>query len=317
MAPGGAGATGARASGGGVTCLACRLSKVKCERHPGDVACTRCDRLGLVCTSSGVKKRGAQNVKRDVARLGPAVRSLLANGAGIEASMPASALTCASYRFDGAPVEWCGPRCPAMLMSQIESPIGRQALLQHWICIALRSGSCAILGNVLLLAHLGGLTLDKVQALACDSSAVVPTESIHTPDFVSEWQLLPSPVFTRTQVNGNIEFLPNQRFEQAIGNLKEMVARLAPAPGALVTETEPQVQQPNHPRQSPVFPGAPHTDPPQPPVEPFPRSMNQCPCPIPAPLCRWSPPPTASWLASPLPAAPTLSPRATAPTPPR
>lgn len=256
MAPG-AGATGARASGGGVTCLACRLSKVKCERHPGDVACTRCDRLGLVCTSSGVKKRGAQNVKRDVARLGPAVRSLLANGAGVEASTPASALTCASYRFDGAPVEWCGPRCPAMLMSQIESPIGRQALLQHWICIALRSGSCAILGNVLLLAHLGGLTLDKVQALACDSSAMAPTESIHTPDFVSEWQSLPSPVFTRTQVNGKIEFLPNQRFEQAIGNLKEMVASLAPAPGALITETEPQVQQGNHPRQCPRLPRSP------------------------------------------------------------
>jgi hypothetical protein len=233
------GPAGPRASGG-VTCLACRLSKVKCERQPSDAACARCNRLGLVCASSGVKKRGAQNVKRDVARLGPAVRSLLANGAGAEASTPVSALTCASYMFDGMPVEWCGPRCPAMLMSQIESATGRLALLQHWICIALRSGSCAILGNVLLLAHLGGLTLDKVQALACDSSAVAPTGIVRTPDFVSEWQSLPSPVFTRTQVNGKIEFLPNQRFEQAIGNLKEMTARLAPvaSKGPLITVTK-------------------------------------------------------------------------------
>jgi hypothetical protein len=228
-----------------VTCLACRLSKVKCERQPDAVACTRCTRLGLVCASSGVKKRGAQNVKRDVARLGPAVRSLLANGAAAEASTPASALTCASYRFDVAPVAWCGPRCPALLMSQIESPVGRLALLQHWICIALRSGSCAMLGNVLLLAHLGGLTLAKVQALACDPSVVAPTEAISMPLFISEWQSLPSPVFTRTQVNGKIEFLPNQGFDQAFGNLTEMTARLGPATAictnAVITELKPQV----------------------------------------------------------------------------
>jgi len=221
--------------------MACRISKVKCERSPEAPSCARCSRLGLLCTSSGVKKRGAQNVKRDVARLGPAVRSLLASQASAPPSGPAGVLACSSYQFDGTPVEWCGPRCPAMIMSQIEGQAGRLALLQHWICIALRSGSCAVLGNVLLLAHLGGLSLNQVQALASDSSVVAPIETaVPTPAFIAEWQTLPTPVFTRTQVNGKIEFLPNKTFEQAVGNLTELIKKLGgpTKPGAPAASNE-------------------------------------------------------------------------------
>lgn len=128
-----------------------------------------------------------------------------------------------------------------MIMSQIEGQAGRLALLQHWICIALRSGSCAVLGNVLLLAHLGGLSLNQVQALASDSSVVAPIETaVPTPAFIAEWQTLPTPVFTRTQVNGKIEFLPNKTFEQAVGNLTELIKKLGgpTKPGAPAASNE-------------------------------------------------------------------------------
>jgi len=212
----------------GVTCMACRLSKVKCVRLDEAPACVRCSRLGLICASSGVKKRGAANVKRDVARLGPAVRALLAaqeGAAGVDGPYPTAALASSSYGYDTAPVEWCGPHCPAMVMSSIHSNAGRLALLQHWMLIALRSGSCAVLGNVLLLAHMGGLSLDCVKALTRDSAESPSVSSVPSPPFIAEWQALDSPVFTRAQVNGRIEFLPNRAFETNVGNLSHLVHR--------------------------------------------------------------------------------------------
>ena len=63
------------------SCAACRLSKVRCvqrEESSLDTPCQRCHRLGLKCFFE-FSKRGQANAKRDVARLGPAVRTLLAN----------------------------------------------------------------------------------------------------------------------------------------------------------------------------------------------------------------------------------------------
>lgn len=57
------------------SCTACRLSKCKCEVEENG-ACKRCNRLGLRCIFTATR-RGEPNKKRDVARLGAAVRALL------------------------------------------------------------------------------------------------------------------------------------------------------------------------------------------------------------------------------------------------
>ena len=82
--------------------------------------------------------------ERDIARLGPAVRSLLqsenpqAPSGGVAASLQKD-----SYGYDDTPMQWKGPRCPSMIMAHIEGAAGRMALLKHWLFIALRSRSCA------------------------------------------------------------------------------------------------------------------------------------------------------------------------------
>ena len=125
-------------------CTACRLSKVRCDRSATNQRCSRCTRLGLVCQLAGISKRGSKNVQRDIARLGPAVRSLLqsenpqAPSGGVAASLQKD-----SYGYDDTPMQWKGPRCPSMIMAHIEGAAGRMALLKHWLFIALRSRSCA------------------------------------------------------------------------------------------------------------------------------------------------------------------------------
>ncbi len=186
-------------------CTACRLSKVRCDKGNSIERCSRCARLGLLCQLTGVSKRGAKNVSRDIARLGPAVRGLLQTDnpdASSSAGPLPKSLEAASYQFDSSPLSWSGPRCPGMIMACIEGGGGRMTLLKHWLFIALRSRSCATLGNVLLLAHAGGLTLDNLLELVhnFDAAEASPELLAATPSFIAELQHGTHAVFTRSQV---------------------------------------------------------------------------------------------------------------------
>ena len=95
------------------SCLGCRTSKVKCElTEEHSLSCKRCNRLGLSCVFEE-SKRGQPSKKRDIARLGPAVRALLrktegpddSNGIGAEALQ----LEMANTRdADGCLLSWQG-----------------------------------------------------------------------------------------------------------------------------------------------------------------------------------------------------------------
>ena len=69
------------------SCTACRLSKCRCENELGLAACKRCERLGLRCIFV-TTKRGQPNKKRDIARLGAAVRALLRDEGAIPPTTP-------------------------------------------------------------------------------------------------------------------------------------------------------------------------------------------------------------------------------------
>ena len=58
------------------SCMACRVSKLKCNVPEGESACARCERLGLHCIFQE-SKRGRPNKNRDIVRLGPKVSALL------------------------------------------------------------------------------------------------------------------------------------------------------------------------------------------------------------------------------------------------
>ena len=58
------------------SCMACRVSKLKCIVAVGESACARCERLGLHCIFQE-SKRGRPNKNRDIVRLGPKVSALL------------------------------------------------------------------------------------------------------------------------------------------------------------------------------------------------------------------------------------------------
>ena len=102
------------------SCAACRLSKVRCvqrEESSLDTPCQRCHRLGLKCFFE-FSKRGQANAKRDVARLGPAVRTLRQTRRAPSPQTPQTTSQAPRSR---------APAMPATLRRQVRS--GQSALL--------------------------------------------------------------------------------------------------------------------------------------------------------------------------------------------
>ena len=117
------------------TCLACRLSKLKCKPGEDGNKCMRCNRLGLECQFVA-SKRGTSNRKRDVARLGPAVRALLSTTPEYVAEpSDAQCMQVAmrnSFAMDRCTIHWHGNECQQRVVQGITTHEGRVALLKHW-----------------------------------------------------------------------------------------------------------------------------------------------------------------------------------------
>ena len=201
------------------SCVACRTSKVKCELGGSEV-CQRCERLGLHCVFE-LSRRGRANKQRDVARLGPSVRALLRSAV---VCGPDDGLLQSTRRADDDVLQFSAsaflPGCQQTMVSCIWTREGQVALLRHWLLVGVRSGSCSLLGNVLILAHSCSISLDTV-SLQLEGR---PQEVTPLPPFLLEWMDQPHRLCCcRSQVQGTISWQPNGAFVAAVGD--EQVVR--------------------------------------------------------------------------------------------
>jgi len=210
-----------------MSCQACRLSKVKCEARAG-TSCVRCSRLGLTCQFKA-SNRGRPNVRRDVARLGPAVRALL-KATQPEDGSQAKQLETELARtrepdVDTCILSWRGHDCQQMMVEAIGNREGQIALIKHWLLIGVRSGNCALLGNVLILASKCGLKLDDV---TMQIDRTTPQITFEMPSYLVEWFEQPGRMCcARGQREGYVTWRPNAAFTEAIGNEEFLKAKLA------------------------------------------------------------------------------------------
>lgn len=237
-----------------MSCQACRLSKVKCEQQASG-SCARCARLGLACHFKP-SNRGKHNVRRDVARLGPAVRALLkstaeAGGEGsraIEAEMQGTMVE----GVDKCILNWRGHDCQLMMVEAIGARDGQIALIKHWLLIGVRSGNCALLGNVLILASKCGLKLEDV-TMQIDRTIMQP--SLTLPGFIQEWFDQPNRMCcVRGQREGSVMWRVNDAFTNGVGDedfLRDKLMREHPSaltnPDFLVCTAEIFVATPFYP----------------------------------------------------------------------
>ena len=154
------------------SCLACRASKVKCAPGDGGDGCNRCKRLGLHCIFEE-SRRGRANKARDVARLGPCVRALLRGTAKPDDAHILQREMQGTTAADDDLLQFSGSECQRRMVQGITTPEGQLALLRHWLLIGVRSGSCGLLGNVLILAHSCQISLD-MEWLQVDRGPAVP-----------------------------------------------------------------------------------------------------------------------------------------------
>jgi len=216
------------------SCTACRLSKIKCVMPDGasndENGCNRCSRLGLKCIFEE-SKRGRQCVSRDKARLGPAVRALLRATTPLgdtsnEAQVLATSAEVEQTQATDADVLcWCGDQCQRKMVLSIESSGGRLALLKHWLLIGVRSGNCGLLGNVLLVAHACGVTLDDF--VLPMPRPLPPAPALSLPPFIAEWlHSRESLCCMRTQTEGAVSWQPNAAFVREVGDEAVLQSRL-------------------------------------------------------------------------------------------
>jgi hypothetical protein len=215
------------------SCVACRTSKVKCEASEEEGGlCRRCDRLGLHCIFEE-SKRGRPCRNRNVARLGPSVRALLRTTVPLPSSEAPAETGSAHLKSQmeetrGAPddcnLAWVGNQCQRKMVTAISAREGQIALLKHWLLIGVRSGSCGLLGNVLILAHSCNITLHDF-SLQIDRS--LPPSAMPHPPYIQEWLDEPGRLCcARRQVEGAVSWLPNQGFISSIGDEATLRVRL-------------------------------------------------------------------------------------------
>ena len=195
-------------------CTACRASKVKCQVNNA-ASCTRCERLGLQCIFVETR-RGQSCVKRDRARLGPVARALLRATAAGDAIQDEIDRTRAA---DDQPFCWTGNDCQRTMVQSISTAEGQLALMKHWLLVGVRSGSCGLLGNVLLLAHSCSISLDEVNvAIARPLTPITPAE-LELPPYISGWlEDAGRLCCVRSQVHGAVSWQPNATFVREVGD---------------------------------------------------------------------------------------------------
>ena len=112
-------------------------------------------------------------------------------------------------------LQFSGSDCQRKMVERIWTREGQVALLRHWLLVGVRSGSCGLLGNVLILAHACAISLDTV-SLQLDSR---PQEPPPPPPFVREWMDQPHRFCCcRSQVQGTVSWQPNDAFVHAVGD---------------------------------------------------------------------------------------------------
>ena len=199
-------------------CTACRASKVKCQLDSSS-ACTRCERLGLQCIFVE-SKRGQSCTKRDQARLGPVVRALLratatADGAnnGMQDELDRT------HAADEDSFCWNGNDCQRKMVQSISNADGQLALLKHWLLIGVRSGSCGLLGNILLLAHSCSIPLDAIDLTIARPLPPVPPADLELPHYIRTWlDDARRLCCVRSQVQGVVSWRPNHTFVHEVGD---------------------------------------------------------------------------------------------------
>ena len=112
------------------------------------------------------------------------------------------------------------------MVSCIWTREGQVALLRHWLLVGVRSGSCSLLGNVLILAHSCSISLDTV-SLQLEGR---PQEVTPLPPFLLEWMDQPHRLCCcRSQVQGTVSWQPNGAFVAAVGDEQVVRAQLEAA----------------------------------------------------------------------------------------
>ena len=225
------------------SCVACRTSKVKCEPGPRRVGdpnegsrltlqtsgcCRRCERLGLHCIFEQ-SRRGQANKQRDIARLGPCVRALLrttvAHGPDDNTLLSDTVLQNTRGADDDV-LQFAGSDCQRKMVERIWTREGQVALLRHWLLVGLRSGSCGLLGNVLILAHSCNIALDTV-SLKLDGGGL-PSRPEPLPLYLREWMDQPHRLCCcRSQVQGTVSWQPNSAFVRAVGDEQALTLALS------------------------------------------------------------------------------------------
>ena len=188
------------------SCVACRTSKVKCEPDQTSGCCRRCERLGLHCIFEQ-SRRGQANKRRDIARLGPCVRALLRTAVvhGPDDNTSSDALLQNTRSADDDVLQFAGSDCQRKMVERIWTREGQVALLRHWLLVGLRSGSCGLLGNVLILAHSCNIALDTV-SLKLDGGGL-PSRPEPLPLYLREWMDQPHRLCCcRSQVQGTVSW---------------------------------------------------------------------------------------------------------------
>ena len=148
-------------------------------------------------------------MKRDVARLGPAVRAMLTQGSETTTLTPDMEMSLAAVPDDKS-LCWSGSKCQRMVVESIDNDEGKLALLKHWLLIGMRSQNCGLLGNVLMLAHSYGFAdLNLFQKQLTEPAS--PQWLL--PPYLREWFDEPQRACNlRLQHEGGLRFEANQPF---------------------------------------------------------------------------------------------------------
>lgn len=233
-------------------CLACRLSKVKCERK---YPCARCSRLGLHCVQPVAKAR-----PQDKARMGPALRQLVMDksqdgvqagwssegkGAAVQVAglrppgptlppppqtqegrrnVPASSLpgsspplpppqTQEAAASEAGHVDDFGP----VLLSAVQQLSGNRTLqqrtVQQFALVARADDSCGRMRAALQAAETAGMPLkDVLDTAECDRPNVNMRDPVDFPPFVWDLWRGPKACVLRTMAAGEVNVFPNAAF---------------------------------------------------------------------------------------------------------
>ena len=118
------------------------------------------------------------------------------------------------------------------MVQSISTAEGQLALLKHWLLVGVRSGSCGLLGNVLLLAHSCSISLDEMNvAIARPLPPVAPAE-LELPPYIRGWlEDAGRLCCVRSQVHGAVSWQPNATFVREVGDeaaLRRMLQATVP-----------------------------------------------------------------------------------------